>query len=242
MTCNLDLHYRCCHEKADALAKSIHKYLGAPPEITSAWLDVTRFDCFSAYMAHVRHYAKGASIRQAKKASEFDIEPFAYKNYTPDIHDINHSKPVRSGGEMRGSYLKTLEEMGGPPSKLHAIPMIECNYHWDMMYGVFKPEIGYTQGDVETHQRLVAYISLKRRGDLMMYSQILGHGDFLDKGVMFAMHFHIMEEVLDFKTPIFDSIKGVLYAGWMSGGKGLLQFKKKLMFQPCMLDQIGVSP
>ena len=82
----------------------------------------------------------------------------------------------------------------------------------------------------------MAYISLKRRGDLVMYSQILGHDDYLKRGVMFAMHFSIMSGILKYEDSMFEGMKGILYAGWNSGGAGLLQFKKKTLFKPVDLS------
>ena len=43
----------------------------------------------------------------------YTVRPFEYEQYVPDIHEINHSKVVRSGGPMRGSYQSSLEKMGG---------------------------------------------------------------------------------------------------------------------------------
>jgi hypothetical protein len=90
-------------------------------------------------------------------------------------------------------------------------------------HGVFKNAYDDNGGRL-----LVGYIQLKRFGDLLLYSTILGHGDFLGRGIMPALHLEILRS-LDKTTA-----KWLMYAGWNDGGKGLQLWKRKAGFDPVL--------
>lgn len=77
---------------------------------------------------------------------------------------------------------------------------------------------------------LVGYIKLNRYGELAIYSNILGHGDLLGRGIMPYLHLSVMRFILEMD----DGIKWLMYAGWNDGLKGLQLWKKKAGFDPVM--------
>jgi hypothetical protein len=95
---------------------------------------------------------------------------------------------------------------------------------------------------------LVGYIKLNRYGELALYSTILGHGDFLGRGIMPHLHLGVMRYVLWANgrpwldqlgdeisgSDRYDGIKWLMYAGWHDGLKGLQLWKKKAGFDPVM--------
>jgi len=85
-----------------------------------------------------------------------------------EIHEINLSLDRRQGRPMSESYHT-------PPSQTPD-PEWVCEFHGVHTYGVEAPS-----GD------LVAYLWLYRAGALGLVSQILGHGAFLTRGIMYLL-------------------------------------------------------
>lgn len=219
--------------------RMVGRYVGLPggplPPVTAATLDVRAID-FDAYMASLRKIHKGAAVRQSKKCDRagFVCDRFAWRNHVPDVVAINQSMEVRSGGEMRDAYRRTIDDMGGVPKRLHAATPPECLLHgmWD--WGVFETRLGYRQGEVEVDRRLLAYIRFKRQGSLGIYTQILGHGDHLGDGIMFRLHYAIMEWIASSPEQL-PGLTHVLYGAISDGNDGLKMWKKRCGFVPARL-------
>jgi hypothetical protein len=192
---------------------------------------------FDEYMARVKTVHKGAAIRQSKKSDRagFVCKPFAWSNFTPDIVDINTSMDVRSGGEMKPAYRRTVEEMGGPPTRLAPVPEPACPVHGTTSWGVFEPRDGHRQGDVVTDEKLLAYIKFKRQGSLGIYTSILGHGDYLGQGIMYRLHYAIMQWLGEHRETTQPDLDYVLYGAVESGAGGLQMWKKRCLFEPALL-------
>lgn len=167
-------------------------------------------DTYADLLARVKN-----GLRDARKAARlgYTVRTFEWAEYLEDICAIHHSRDVRCGGKMRGHYRNDLDEMrANLPAAL-----APCSVHWRLNFGVFAP------GDT-----LVGYINLTRVGDLAAYMQIMGHGDHLDNGVMFLLHFRLMEWAL---TPALwmDGAKAIFYTAF-SGPPGLDTWKRKAGF------------
>ena len=189
------------------------------------------------YLRNTRKKSKGAALRQSRKADreEIVVSPFTRKTYIPDIVDINHSMPTRTGKPMREAYLKSIKELGGPAKKSVPWSLPDCPEHFDVWWGAFKSVPGYLQGKIQTDQRMVGYVDFRRVGNLAFYSLILGHGEYLKFGIMYKIHFEIMEWVLTSGLDHANGIETLMYAGFNQGGDGLMQWKKKVCFEPCYL-------
>jgi hypothetical protein len=191
---------------------------------------------FQDYLRQTKKRSKGVDgqIKRAAKSGYY-CKPFPRSQFLPDIVEINRSKPVRSGGQMRQTYLKGVEEMGGYPTKPVSLEMPRCHVHFDLWWGVFKTEEGYKQGDVETGERLCGYINLRRLGNYGLYSLILGHGEHLSEGIMYALHLAIIEWLADPANPFGRGFDFLVYAGYKQGTEGLQQWKRKFGFEPAYL-------
>lgn len=202
-------------------------------QVVSAVLDVRDLG-WDDYMSGVKKRYKGNVLRDARKAERagFICRPFARKVHLPDLVEINHSKEKRCGGPMREAYLKSLKEMGGPPKKTLPVPEPDCPLHYDIWWGVFEPVEGYTQGNVVTNERMIAYIDFRRVGNFALYSLILGHGDYLKYGIMYRLHFQIVEWILSRSEPTVQGLDFLVYAGFNQGGEGLQLWKKKTLYEP----------
>jgi len=133
---------------------------------------------------------------------------------------------------MRGGYIRSIEDRGGAPDRLHAPVVPKCPLHWSISIGVFENRPGYKQGEVVTDEKLLAYLSLRRTGDLVAYAQIMGHGDYLKDGVMIHLHHDVIEWLSRADEPLTDGIKVVMYGGQQSGGDGLKDWKRRGGFTP----------
>ncbi|NYD76508.1 hypothetical protein SAMN05216555_1128 [Arthrobacter cupressi] len=125
-------------------------------------------------------------MRQKLKALSlgYFTREFPFKLHLPDVHDINNSMAERSGGPIRDNLRRSLEEMGGAPTRAYKVSPVKCPHHWSKTYGVFEPKAGHKQGEIVVEGRLAAYISIHRHGEFAIYTQIIGHGEDLGNGVL----------------------------------------------------------
>jgi hypothetical protein len=230
-----------CPAQVDAAFKTFREYFLHPEVDADATttrympmvIPVDDLRDYAAWEAHIKTFGNGARLRQKRKALArgYFVKPFAWRQFIPDIHAVNHSKAVRSGGAMRGSYLHSIEEMGGAPDTPHAVVWPSCRDHWALTFGTFIAEPGHRQGSVQVDESLVAYISLRRCGDVALYSQILGHGDHLDHGVLVLLHHEVVRWVSE--QSVEGHCKGLrflMYGGVQNGGESLFNFKRQAGF------------
>tara|TARA_Y100001963_G_scaffold153762_2_gene241200 strand:+ start:399 stop:1109 length:711 start_codon:yes stop_codon:yes gene_type:complete len=202
--------------------------LDVPPKLTAALLSTQELS-HKQYLQSLRKIHKGAGVRHRKKAIKagFFCAPFQYGVWLNDIHDINTSKETRQGRQMTSSYQRQAHELGQQGNTIVAssITKDEC---YRQMFGVFKHEPNRHQTDVMVNQRLCGYISLIRYKDLALYSQILGHGDYLRTGIMYLLHCYVSGRV-------WGKVKYIMYAAHTSGTDGLKMWKKRMRFEPYYL-------
>jgi hypothetical protein len=162
--------------------------------------------------------------------NHYFVKRFDRRLYVPDIYDVNTSTDTRGGKRMRENYLQTVDEMGGYPRERYDFEMPPCLWHAVIYWGVFVPEAGRMIGEVETGDRLVGYIRLFRSGNIATYSRILGHFDHLKNGIMYLLHFSIVEDLLGGLLP---GLEYVRYGGMASRGEdgGLMRWKKRCLFE-----------
>jgi hypothetical protein len=190
---------------------------------------------YDGYISVVKRRYKGNVVRDARKSDKagFICRPFERSMHVPDIVAANQSKEERQGKPMKEAYLKSVDEAGGEPKKKVTLQPPECPCHYDLWWGIFKPEPGFKQGHVVTDERLIAYIDFRRIGSLGIYSLILGHGAFLQYGVMYRLHFAVMEHLLERSDETTRGLEMLMYAGFYQGSDGLQLWKKKTAFEPC---------
>lgn len=87
--------------------------------------------------------------------------------FNDDIHTINTSLPERQGRPMSDGYTRRHDH--------GRLPDYPCDRHRINTYGVLH------------HDRLYAYLTLYRVGELALVSMILGHGNHLDDGIMYLL-------------------------------------------------------
>lgn len=227
-----------CNSLSNIFAKNhseryIAKNLNHPPMITCSVIDMSEYRDNSFTLRLFNENFK----RNIKKSlnNGYIYSPFCYYNHVPDIYDINTSLEIRNGRKMDSSYLQTIEEIGGYPTKLRKIDDPSCPLHNDTWHGVFKNLPGHRQGVVEVNRKLIAYVRLRRIGDFAFYSKILGHGDHLRFGVMHLLHFNITSYLCN---EIQYPLKLLIYAGAFQGLEGLHRWKREALFRSKNLFEI----
>lgn len=212
-------------------------------QIAVAWLDLRNLS-YDTFLANVKKQYKGSTVRSASQADKqgFICKPFAHRLFIPDIVAINHSKEIRSGGPMTESYRRTIDEMGGAPTHFIDLNLPKCPVHYGIHWGIFSPEQGYKQGDVVTNERLLAYINLRRIGNAAFYSQILGHGDYLKFGIMYRLHFAIVQWLLNEENEYARGLEHLEYSSFYGGTEGLQMWKKKALFKPAYFVTCKQNP
>ena len=232
-------HAAECSTYKDLLQKLMGRYVGSGQpfdgQIIAAWLDLGL--TLEAYLSATRKRYKGNVVRDARRADRagYVCAAFPYSLHVPDIVEINHSSPTRCGRPMTEAYQRGVEEMGGAPATMIEFHWPDCPLHYDLWWGVFQPDADHRQGEVAVRRRLVGYIRLRRNGDYAHYAQILGHADHLKHGIMYRLHFAIMEWILSSGHVCARGLKTLFYAGFHQGREGLQLWKKKTLFEPGLL-------
>jgi hypothetical protein len=237
-----------CEQAVQNAFKSYREYFCFPDlmdstlrkRFTPMLIDIRDLVNFAAWEKFIKGFSDGERMRQKKKAlvAGYVFKPFAWKLFIPDIHEINHSKEMRSGGAMRESYQKSVEEMGGAPDRRHEVSWPTCPYHWGMTFGVFLPHPGYRQGSVTVDEKLVAYISLRRTGEIAVYSMILGHAQHLNNGILVLLHHELARWIAGHQDGVTKELRYLMYGGQQSGGKGLSEWKRRAGFKPYLVSAI----
>ena len=199
-----------------------------------ACFDLNRF----AEMADVLEAARTVTSKKGKvtrmiakaRSSGYFVDTYNPANYAADILAINTSKATRGGKEMRSSYTQSIDDMGGLPQTYQPLPTQPCDVHNRTDYGVFAPCAPRQVGNVTFERELVGYIHFMRVGNYAFYGRILGHGAHLNNGIMYLLHFDIIERHLNAGA----GLDYILYGGMFSRGKGegLNQWKKRCLFEP----------
>jgi hypothetical protein len=158
-----------------------------------------------------------AEHRTARKRSShsgrlgYVAQPIDRSQHLDEIYAINTSLPERQGRAMAAAYQERPE---------HApLPAYPCPRHRIDEWGVMSSD-----------GVLVAYLVLYVCGDLVMVSQILGHGDHMQNDVMYLLMLHALERV-----PLPAT---VFYNRHDSGTDGLRYFKERLGFQPTRVEWV----
>jgi hypothetical protein len=129
-----------------------------PPRFTPMMIDLETVGDFTEWI-----YSRPATYRHQFQKSEragYHFERIQAKNHTADIYEINTSKDVRSGGEIRANLTRSIEDLGGLPARWIDPALPNCDRHWRQLFGVFVEDGDYRQGDLVVGKRLLAYLSV----------------------------------------------------------------------------------
>lgn len=190
-----------------ALAGPLHTQLSAgrynwPASILPLGSD------FDLHMAAHRTFRKRAS--HARNLG-YTFAEIRREKHEDDVFRINTSAPERQGRPMSEGYTR--------PVKFSPLPVYPCGRHAIHTYGVLAPT-----------GRLVAYTWVYRAGDLVMFSQILGHAAHLAGDVMYELMRGALAAQVE-AGPGF-----AFYNRHDSGTAGLRYYKERCGFAPARVD------
>lgn len=159
-------------------------------------------DSFEGYLDTVNGKNSAAYYRRKAMKLGYRFSTIDRNKYVDDIYEINTSKSERQGKEMSESYQTKTEQYEENPDSAY--------------FGV-----------VNSEGKLVSYLWLNLAGEVAIISTLLGHGDFLNDGIMYYIVAEAIGEAL--ARP---QVKYVMYDTYFGASEGLRKFKEKLGFQP----------
>jgi hypothetical protein len=138
----------------------------------------------------------------------------------------------RSGGPVLATFLRQRPERAlADIVRAEPIPPL-CPLHWYADWGVFAPE----SADARTHDRLVGYLFLKRVGNVVRLTALMGHGGYLADGVIKLLFADAMRWLLDRQAPSVRGIRYLHYGAIEHGRAGLVAWKQRFGFQPLLFS------
>jgi hypothetical protein len=163
--------------------------------------------------AEFSEYARGREMQAVRTnrskavASGFHVEKVHAVEYAADIYDVNVSMSERQGRVMEDAFLDR--------ARVRAY----CEQSGDV-YGVLN-------GD----GRLRGYTQVIVAGEVALLNRLLGHGDDLDKGIMYLCLTEVVRAMCEAKRdsglPLW-----LMYDTFFGAEPGLRYFKERLGFKP----------
>lgn len=163
-------------------------------------------DTFEEYLRGKDKQALRTNRKRAL-AEGFYFGEFAPVERLEEMLDINRSKPMRQGKPMAKSYVEEQELV----TYLEGIRS---------MFGVFNAE-----------GRLRAYAYVRVCGEVGVVSRLLGHGDDLDKGIMYLLLSEVIRHLIELKQKQ-GVPRWVMYDTFFGASPGLRYFKERMGFKP----------
>lgn len=205
--------------------------------VTLMAIDLKQYPDYITYLKAIRKYS--FFERKSKKALKlgFVFAPFHYENYLPDIQAIRESLKWRAAGLPKDPYVLTSDVLQSQPSHFKEIKIPHCDLHWEKWFGIFQSEPNYRQGQVISHQKLLAYARIRRAGNTVKYAELIGHFEYLNSGLMALLHLEIMRYFLESPTTSADyGIEYLTYNNLERGADGLFFWKRKALFRPHKIE------
>lgn len=196
----INLEAACLDQGCADLAFRFKKQLGTPNYSQGASVLPMPIS-FQAWRDEHRTARKRAD-RAARLGYQF--EAIDRSQFNDDLHEINTSLPERQGRPMTDGYT-TRRDHG-------ALPDYACARHRVHTYGIMQGE------------RLRAYLTLYRCGELGLVSMILGHGDHLRNDIMYLLHAGLVADQVHHQGALF-------YNAHSSGTDGLRYYKERVGYR-----------
>jgi hypothetical protein len=161
-------------------------------------------DSAAAYLDAIG--AKSRNMLRKLEREGYRTGPLDYNAHLDDLHAINTSKPVRSGGPMTEAYLQPLKPIG---------ELVDaCPRHRSVYVAAFRGE------------RALGYARLVLVNELAVIDQILGHADALPHGVMNGL----VRELVDVARDA-GCVRAINYLTLRSSTASLDRFKRSVGFE-----------
>lgn len=159
--------------------------------------------------------------RAIKKVKAFPVEVFDPYQESGFGRIIQSRSFVRSAGLDVDSHIH-----GNYPSD-------DCNWHWRKWYGVFEPPCKDFP-----RQRLLAFVNVSRLGNFVTYAYPNAYSEYMPLGIMTRLHLGVVERLLDKTDDDHRGLEFLIYDEFFNSKKGLLNWKKKMLFGPKKLKLV----
>jgi len=209
-------HYLLACKKAPAKWDDLNFYF----DQTATVLNLKKFSGFAQYSRAVAKKSHGAGAKKAQRLG-YGTRLIDVETLKASIDRIRRSKLFRTGGLMPDAlrWRTTLAD-----SEQQPVSTPHCDTHWTLSWGVF-------HGDT-----LVAYAVLTRCGNFLRMGDIMGHGDALRDGVMKLLMFDIVKWLYQDPSTFLRGIESFMYGALEHGAEGLPAWKRRLRFDPVLID------
>jgi hypothetical protein len=218
-------------------------------------IDLGRYPDFATYADRLRRHSKGGVLRQVRRAREqgFACRMIFRDFYLRQLFEIEVSKRFRSGLVLSTVLRqppasdfadgitpdRIAEYLGRPVTeiasgiRLPEPPPPACAHHWDTDWAVFANEAGADgSGQGAAGERLVGYLFLRRTGDIVRTTGLMGHGAYLSQNVMKLLFHDVIAWLLRREDPRVQGLRYFHYGAIEHGSAGLAAWKRSFEFAP----------
>ena len=234
-----------CPLHADKVPKLLRRYarhkrtssrVGDRTRLTPMMIPIFALGDMAAFDALLKRRSSRtlSKVRKAERLG-YRVRQFMLASHVADMHAIRTSMPFRAAGPVFDCWFLKPEHIAKPAVEKLPVAAPCCPVHWTIWWGVFAPEPGHCQNGVQVDERLVAYVKVMRIGDVVHYTEIMGHRDRLADGVMLLLHREIVRWLIEAREPAAKGASVLLYGAAEHGGAGLLTWKKRAGFVPGLL-------
>lgn len=175
----------------------------------SAVFDITNVDEFNVIKSfnETKRNTHRQSVKKGYHSRQISWDERT--KYLQDIHDINTSKSVRQNKPMSDSYSVY------PKAESNRQ---DCRNHFATFLGCFGSD-----------RKMYAYIATNVCGEMCAASQIIGHGEYLNDGIMVNIWAQFV------KVCKQSGIKYIVYSRWKDGVDGLKSWKTAVGMKPMII-------
>lgn len=164
-----------------------------------AVIDLTQFANYGQYLSTVSGKNSAAYFSRKAIKAGMSFEKFDPRNKGSEILSINNSSSTRQGKSMDESYLQAIE-----------YPNDAANHYVAVMY----------------NEIMVAYAWIIESQELLLLNRILGHSEYLDKGIMY----YLLTSVVGYAFENCPTSKYLMYDTMIGASDGLKMYKKRCGF------------
>jgi hypothetical protein len=190
-------------------------------------IDLDLYPDFESYVGRLKRRWK--EITKARRRGYY-CRRFDRNRYRIELFEIDTSLWFRSGGPVLAAFLRQRPERAlADIVRAEPLPP-HCPLHWYIDWGVFAPARDGAGAD----DRLVRYLFLKRIGNVVRLTALMGHGGNLADGVVKLLFADAMKWLLDRKDSGVRGIRYLHYGAIEHGRAGLVAWKQRFGFEPLL--------
>lgn len=171
-------------------------------EIGVGLINITQYVSSDEYLKIINGKNSAAYYARKAKGRGYIFREIIREDYKDDIYEVNVSMQERQGRKMAEHYLQKIDTFE--------------NLEHFRYFGV-----------IDKNGSLKSYCNIGYYGDFAVVSQLLGHKEYLNDGVMYLLMSEVVCELISEKK-----VDYLMYDTFFGAKDGLRMFKEKLGFLP----------